>query len=91
MFPIVVEKRSILVWILPGSPWLMRGDTDEKDQGRPDRKNVKAEQGDSQDGRSYIEQGEYRIIQQEKPQKEQADQSFVFIIILCHDAVMVRN
>ena len=43
----------------------MCGDTDEKDQGRPDGKNVKAEQGESQDGRSYIEQGEYRIIQQE--------------------------
>lgn len=85
------ETRSVLVWLLQGSSWSACDETDEKDQGKPDRKNVQAEQGDSQNRRSYIEQGEYRIIQQEKPQKEQADQSFVFIIILCHDPFMVRD
>jgi len=83
----VSGAHSALVWLPLGFPWSTCGDADEKDQGRPDRKNIQAEQGDSQNGRSYIEQGQHRVVQHEKSQKEQTDQSFVFIVILFHGLV----
>ena len=75
---------SIIPWLRAISRWSC-GDADKKDQSGPDQKNIQAEHGNAQEKRFYVEQGQYRIVQEEAPQKEQADQSFVFIIILCHD------
>ena len=51
------EASSALIRFLQGFSRPACGDADEKDQGRPDRKNIEAEQGDSKDEHFYIEQG----------------------------------
>ena len=50
-FQIVSKASSVLIRFLQGFPLSTRGDADEKDQGKPDQKNIQAEQGDSKDER----------------------------------------
>jgi len=57
MIPDCEPSSSVLFRFSQGTPWLKGGDADEKDQGKPDRKNIQAKQGDAKYEKSYIEQG----------------------------------